>query len=149
MLLFQVLFMIINILIIGLMVISIVRCAKDKIRRKALYIVMILAGIYLGYSSVAGGGFFIRYGFWIGWRGTNFTVFPGGEFSVFFAIPLGAIIYWSIRKNLIRKATLNGMPAEQGVEQSQVSPYISEFAIKEEDEAQDNHHQDDNSYFNE
>ena len=95
--------LLINLLVLGFIIITIVRCAKDKIRPKALFIILIICSLYFGAPTVDGGVIFL-FGFWIGFRFS----------STIILIPVGAIIYWCIRKKCILKTALrNATPVQE------------------------------------
>ena len=93
----------INLFVLGFIIITIIKCAKDKIRPKALFIILILCTLYFGVRIVNGEVFF-SFGFWIGFNISSTTIL----------IPVGAIIYWCIRKKRILKtAARNATPAQE------------------------------------
>jgi disulfide bond formation protein DsbB len=91
-----------NLLVIAFMIATIVRCYKDEIRLKWLFMLVILSLGYVGFSHV-GGEVFVSFGLWIGLRFSAYEIYPGGDFAAIVVIPTGAIIYWCIRKWQIRK----------------------------------------------
>jgi len=95
---FQLLILIINLSAHGFMVVTIIRCAKDKIRLKCLFIIIILFFLYFGIIIISGDITF-RFGFWMGLRISNQII----------VIPAGAIIYWCVRKRYMKEDILDAV----------------------------------------
>ena len=89
-----------NVLAYAIIILTIVRCALDKIKIKALYIIMVLLQMMLTLTVSNG----INFNFMVTPLGfAQHLIYPTGETVSSIMLPVGAIIYWSIRKNLIRK----------------------------------------------
>ena len=95
--------LLINLFVLGFIIITIIKCVRDKIRPKVLFIILIISLFYIG-ASIVDGDVILSFGFWIGFRFSNTTIM----------IPAGAIIYWFIRKKYILKTALrNATPAQE------------------------------------
>ena len=90
------LILLINLFVLGFIIITIIKCAKDKIRPKALFIILIICSLYFG-ATIVDGDVILSFGFWIGFRFSSTTIL----------FPAGAIIYWCIRKKRILKTALS------------------------------------------
>ena len=91
-----------NILIYGIILITIVRCVKDKIRLKIVFLIMIVFLIYFG-TYVVDGDQILTFGFWVGWRFSEIGLASNGDLTAEIVVPAGAIAYWCVRKGLVKK----------------------------------------------
>lgn len=99
------------------MIFTVIRCIRDSIRFKVLYIVMMVFLLYFGFSYI-GSEIDLQFGFWVGWRSSGLTIFENGDFYTLVMVPAGAIIYWCIRNGLIRKTeTRNVKSMKQRLEE--------------------------------
>ena len=99
------------------MVFTVIRCIRDRVRFTILYLIMMVFLLYIGFSNI-GGTPDIQFGFWLGWRSSGVEFFENGDFYSILVIPAGAIVYWCIRKRLIRKTeTRNIVTAKQKLEE--------------------------------
>ena len=90
-----------NFLAYGFVAFTITRCLRDKIRYKALFVIISLLQIVFS-VTVSSSSFFINFTITpIGLAGQ--LVYPAGETVTSILIPLGALIYWVIRKKIIRR----------------------------------------------
>lgn len=92
-----------NILAYGFVLVTVVRCLRDKIRRKPLYIILSLIQItfYKAASPV-----FSQFNFMFTPMGfASHLVYPNGGTATTVVFPLGALIYWMIRKKRIRRVS--------------------------------------------
>jgi hypothetical protein len=98
---FQWILFISNILMCGFITLTIIRCVRDKIKRKALFVIMTI--VQFAFSLSVGSGVHTR--FMIAPLSfAQHLVFPDGTTITTVTLPIGAIVYWLIRKVLIRKA---------------------------------------------
>ena len=107
--------LIINILVFAFTVATVVRCVKDKIRRKPLFIILILFLLHFGVQNIDGNVRFMT-GFWFGVRINNTSV----------TIPAGAVIYWGIRKRIIKNAAAANAALSQEKESIGLCPETRE-----------------------
>jgi hypothetical protein len=94
----------------GFVIFSIVRCIRDKIKKKPLFILMMFVQFTL--TLTIRSGFHVRFGVTIPINLAGDVIlggqllYPNGDTITTLLIPLGAIIYWCIRKKLINKAAI-------------------------------------------
>lgn len=112
-LLFQIGFIVLSILALGFTVWMIVDCARRKIAKKALWIILILCGASI--TLRLGGGFGIHSDLCLIIPWSSLSV-GGGALSVTLSLPIGAIVYFFLRKKLTKKPDVTpdmqgGMPS--------------------------------------
>lgn len=117
--------LLLNLVTIAITVFAVVDCSKQKIKRKALWIIIIILGLLtIGLSinstsiqTIANLGWFMNY--------SAFIKYGDGSFILRVMIPVGAIIYFIFRKRLINKASAppqNPQPPQQ-YENPHTPPY--------------------------
>jgi len=106
------LFLLFNIALLAFVIVTIVRCAKDKIRLKALYIIISLLLLDISYYNI-NGDFGAGVGLFLGFRASSHLVDFAGNSATNILIPFGAIIYWLIRKKLIHRAFVRNSASAQ------------------------------------
>lgn len=95
--------LLINVLVIAFVVCTLIDCCRQKIKRKVLWIPLIILGFVTVGATIAANGF--RFNFHLGWI-TAYTAlirYGSGTMVIRLLIPVGAIVYWIRRKALIKK----------------------------------------------
>jgi len=141
---YQLWFLLINLFVFGIIVATLIRCIKDKVRYKVLFIILIL--LLFAFSITTGGGTLSLGAWgWIGWRSSGLLTNPNGGISLTLVIPIGAIIYWRVREKYIRTDTHNSISPNQNPEQPQIDSDISEAAPPQDKMDQGNDRHNDNN----
>ena len=98
---------------IGFVIWMIVDCAKRKIGKKVLWIIIILLGVSI--TLTIGNGFNIKWmiGLAIAFSSVSLS---GGAVSFRLALPVGAIVYFILRKKLTKKAESQQITPENSIE---------------------------------
>lgn len=94
-----------NLVTIPITIIAVIDCSKQKINKKALWLLIIIFGLLtIGLSvssnkiqTITNLGWFMNY--------SAFIKYGDGSFVIRMMIPVGAIIYFIFRKHLINKAS--------------------------------------------
>ncbi len=92
-----------NLLVIGLVVWATVDCFRHPVKLKALWVVIILLGfITLGVTM---GSSEFRFNFDLGWlfKYSAYILYGGGLVDVHFMLPIGSLVYFVLRKPLMKK----------------------------------------------
>ena len=96
-------FILLNVLVLGFTVFAIVDCCRQKIRKKALWILLLVFGfITVGFTLSATA---MRINFNLGWLSayTALILYGSGAMVIRFMLPVGAIVYFIVRKSLLGK----------------------------------------------
>lgn len=78
----------------------VVDCARRKIKRKWLYILMILLATVLLTVSMENGSFNLRFNIGLYFGTTGLTTYTDGDFLAQIYVPVGALVYFFKRKTL-------------------------------------------------
>ncbi len=108
----QWIFLVLNIIPLGLTVFAIVDCCRQKIKKKALWIICLILGfITIGFTISATT---LRLNYNLGWVTgyTSLIRYGSGAMVVRFMLPAAAIIYLAARKSLLQKAAAESAPTE-------------------------------------
>ena len=111
-------FFIMGVLSYGFVIFMIVLCIRDKIKKKPLFILMML--VQATVTLRVGGGAFLYFGVTTPTVFSGHLIYPNGNKITTLLIPLGAIIYRSIRQKLIRKARI---AAERAAEITEITEH--------------------------
>ncbi|MBO5883543.1 MAG: hypothetical protein J6Q78_03980 [Clostridia bacterium] len=87
---------------LAFLIIVIVDCARHKIKRKALWLVIIILGNLTVIFSGEDGGLFARFNL-LEILGTYLNTYSDNSFEMGISIPIGAIVYLIMRKKLFRE----------------------------------------------
>lgn len=102
----------------------VVDCSRQKIRKKALWLVLIILGATILTLTVSGGSVNLRFNFGLYLQLSSLIRYGDGSAELALVVPLGAIIYCAMRKRLLQ--------AEQQVPQPERTEPVSEECAKEE-----------------
>lgn len=90
-----------TVLVYVFIILTIVRCAKDKIKLKPLFIIIILLQLMFTVTHMPTR---LNFNFMITPLGfARWLLYQDGSYVFTFFVPLGAIIYWCIRKMLMKE----------------------------------------------
>ena len=96
---FQWILLITNILVYGFIVFTIIKCLRDNIRRKVLFVIISIVQIAFT-ASIGPGSFHVGFSVTVAAFASQ-MVYPDGGTITTVVLPLGAFIYWGLRKKLI------------------------------------------------
>ena len=103
--------LLLNVLSLGFVAFAIVDCSRLKIKRKALWILLLVFGFVTLGATVSGSMFRIHFNFsWL----TNYSAlirYGSGTAVIRLMLPIGAIVYFCTRRSLLKTAPEN-TPAE-------------------------------------
>lgn len=111
----QWIFLVLNIIPLGFTVFALVDCCRQKIKKKALWIIWLILGfVTIGFTVAASS---LRLNFNLGWVSgyTSLIRYGSGTTVIRFMLPAGAISYFAARKKLLcntSEATENTPDAE-------------------------------------
>lgn len=106
-------FLVLNIIPLGFTIYAVVDCCRQKIRKKALWIIWLLLGFAtIGFTLSASS---VRLNFNLGWLTgyTSLIRYGSGAMVVRFMLPAAAISYFAARKTLLQKAAAESAPNEE------------------------------------
>lgn len=110
--------LLLNLVVIAVTVIAIVDCARRRIKKKALWIIIILLVSFLVSRTQTANSFDLYFNFTLGlFNYSAYIIYGSGKTIMRIIIPLGAIIYFCARKTLERKAS----------QQYAQQPYTAQF----------------------
>ena len=127
--------LLLNVVVIGVVVFTTVDCVRQKIRRKALWLVVILLGMVTVGATFAATS--LNFNFTIGWlfAYSAFITYGGGTNVFRLMLPIGAIVYWIVRRTLLKKAAyINAVPVAVPTVQPDVPPDIAPSALPDTEE---------------
>ncbi len=109
---FQWVMLLSNLLTLGIAVFAVIDCAKNKIKLKALWIIIIILGMLTFGVSITSAT--LRANFSLGLFMNYSSLIKYGDGSLKFSImlPVGAIVYLILRNTLIKKATTKPQPPQ-------------------------------------
>lgn len=120
-----------NLLIIGFMVFALVDCCRHKVKLKALWIIIILIGLFTVGITVSSGN--LNFNLNLGWLTAYnaIIIYGGGTVSARAMIPIGAAVYFILRHWIIKKpADIQPLPEEN------ILPEETEYAPAEEERSE-------------
>jgi len=95
-----------NIVIIGFALFAFVDCCRQKIKLKALWLIIIIFGFLTVGATIAATS--LKFNFNIGWffAYNSYITYGGGTNVIRFMLPVGAIIYFILKNSMIQKAQI-------------------------------------------
>ena len=109
-------FLLLNVIAIGFTVYALVDCSRQKIKKKVLWILLLLLGfISFGITISATN---IRLNFNIGWISAYSALirYGSGTVMIRLMLPVSTIIYFSMRRSLLKESTPVIVSSEEGQE---------------------------------
>lgn len=109
--------LLLNLVAIGITVFALVDCCRKKIKLKALWIIIIILGMVT--VGVTFGASVLRFNFNIAWlfAYSAYIIYGGGTVVFRLMIPVGSIIYFALRKLLIKKTV--SVPENEQISEEQ------------------------------
>lgn len=109
-------FLLLNVIAIGFTVFALVDCCRQKIKKKALWILLLLLGFVTLGATISSTGF--RLNFNIGWITAYSALirYGSGTTMLRLMIPAGAIIYFARRRALLKESAPAAAPSEDGAQ---------------------------------
>ena len=107
-----------NLLVAGVTVFAIVDCCRQKIKKKAGWILLIILGFMAVGVTVSATGFRLNFNF--GWilSYSALVRYGSGTFVLRLLMPVGAIGYFAARRSLLSQAASVPVPVEEGAEKT-------------------------------
>ena len=101
----QWIFLLLNVLTIGLTVFALVDCCRQKIQKKALWILLLILGFFSVGITIYSTGFRLNYN--LGWLTaySAFIRYGSGTVTFRLMLPAGAIVYFIMRRSLLKDNT--------------------------------------------
>ena len=98
-------FLLLNVVAIGFTVFALVDCSRQKIKKKALWILLLLIGFVSVGATIAATS--IRLNFNVGWITAYSALIRYGSGTVMLRLmlPVGTIIYFAMRRSLLKQST--------------------------------------------
>ena len=98
-------FLLLNVVAIGFTVFALVDCSRQKIKKKALWILLLLIGFVSVGATIAAAS--IRLNFNVGWITAYSALIRYGSGTVMLRLmlPVGTIIYFAMRRSLLKQST--------------------------------------------
>lgn len=88
-----------SLIVYGFTIFTLVRCLRDRIRLKPLFVIVVLAQFALTFTMSADIG--VQFSFMLRFLSmSRLLLYPGGGMVLTLTLPAGAIVYWFIRKSL-------------------------------------------------
>lgn len=102
--------MLLNIPVLGIVIFAVIDCSRQKIKKKALWLVLIILGLVTFGLSLSTSS--IRLNFNLGWlmNYSAFIKYGDGSMILRVMLPAGAIVYFIMRSHLIKKASAPPQP---------------------------------------
>ena len=99
-------FLLLNVIAIGFTVFALVDCSRQKIKKKALWILLLLIGFVSLSTTISSTSFKLNFN--AGWITAYSALIRYGSGTVVLRLmlPVGAIIYFAMRRSLLKKSTL-------------------------------------------
>ncbi len=94
-----------NIITIGLTIYAMVDCSKQKIRKKALWLILIILGMVTVALSLSSESLRLNFSLGLFINYSAFIRYGDGSMILRAMIPAGAIVYFIVRSHLIQKAS--------------------------------------------
>ena len=109
----QWIFLLLNVVIVSFGLFALVDCARKKIKNKVLWILLLVIGFATVGITVTGSGF--RTNFNLGWITAYSALIRYGSGAVMLRLmlPVGGIVYFCIRRSLLKAPKPVATPAEQ------------------------------------
>jgi len=116
---FQWILLLLNGVSVGLGVYALVDCARKKIKNKVLWIIILIIGFATVGATVTGTSF--RMNFNLGWLTAYSALirYGSGAVTLRLMLPVGGIVYFCMRRSLLRAPKNAPTPDEQAVTQEQ------------------------------
>ncbi len=87
-------------------ILTLINCMKSKIKIKPLWMILIIIVYIWGYLTIDFNGN-IKMGFQVSLISySRLLLYPSGVVQFYFGLPLGSILYWILKKSLIKKEEL-------------------------------------------
>ena len=98
-------FLLLNVVAIGFTVFALVDCSRQKIKKKALWILVLLIGFVSVGATIAATS--IRLNFNVGWITAYSALIRYGSGTVMLRLmlPVGTIVYFAMRRSLLKQST--------------------------------------------
>ena len=98
-------FLLLNVITIGFTVFALVDCSRQKIKKKALWILLLLLGFISLGATISSTSF--RLNFNVGWITAYSALIRYGSGTVMLRLmlPVGTIIYFAMRRSLLKEST--------------------------------------------
>ena len=98
-------FLLLNVIAIGFTVFALVDCSRQKIKKKALWILLLLLGFISLGATISSTSF--RLNFNVGWITAYSALIRYGSGTVMLRLmlPVGTIIYFAMRRSLLKEST--------------------------------------------
>lgn len=92
-----------NLLILTLIIVALIDCCRQKVKVKALWIILIIIGVLALGLTISSSG--INFNFYLTWITSYNAIvrYGSGEVTARFIIPWGALLYFILRRSLIKK----------------------------------------------
>lgn len=107
--------LLLNVIVLGIAVFALVDCFRHKIKKKALWILLLILGFVSVGATVSATG--VRMNFNVGWIAAYSALirYGTGTFTLRLMLPVGAIVYFAKRRSLCQQSTVTDVPgnAEQ------------------------------------
>ncbi|MBQ8057560.1 MAG: hypothetical protein IJ275_04420 [Ruminococcus sp.] len=102
--------MLLNIPVLGLVIFAVIDCSRQKIKRKALWLVLIILGLVTFSLTLSTSNIHLNVN--LGWliNYCAFIKYGDGSMILRFMLPVGAIMYFIMRNHLIKKASTPPQP---------------------------------------
>lgn len=110
----NIVFIVISVLLLAFVIWMLVDCCRRKIGYKVLWILLILAGVSFS-LSVGGGGVNVNFGLFLMFPSWGMTALRTAEtVTTKISLPVGAIVYFFLRKRIKLRADLSGTSGHPG-----------------------------------
>ena len=98
-------FLLLNVITIGFTVFALVDCSRQKIKKKALWILLLLLGFISLGATISSTSF--RLNFNVGWitAYSALICYGSGTVMLRLMLPVGTIIYFAMRRSLLKEST--------------------------------------------
>ena len=106
-------FLLLNVIAIGFTVLALVDCSRQKIKKKAQWILVLIIGFFSVGATISSTGF--RVNFNIGWLTAYSALIRYGSGTVMLRLmlPIGTIIYFARRRSLLQESMPAIVPSEK------------------------------------
>ncbi len=117
----QWLFILLNVIPLAVTVLAIIDCLRKNIKKKALWMLLLIFGFFTISITLSASAFKANFNF--GWFSAYSALihYGSGTLAIRFMLPLGAIIYFLSRRNLLQKSIAKPELTEDNIEQHNIS----------------------------
>ncbi len=133
--------LLLNVIALGFVVFALVDCCRHKIKKKALWILLLILGFVSVGATVSATG--IRMNFNVSWITAYSALirYGTGTVALRLMLPVGAIVYFAKRRSLCQQSTVTDVPgnAEQqpqeevnDIEQRSIQPPMDDTTVGKE-----------------